>query len=249
MHPQDSRLSKKAIRERIWRFLEENDIPIFPRPVYGRIPSFKGQDKAAENLFSTSEWRNARIIKVNPDAPQQPVRLRALEEGKTLIIASPRLRSGFVLIDPKLIPKSTYRTASRISGFMSIGRKLGINDLQRIGRIDLIVEGSVAVNKYGERLGKGEGYGELEYAVLAELGLVGEETPIATTVHDSQVVEDRLPQDPWDAPIDIIATPTRIIRCNRGPRPRGILWDKLSKDKLDEIPLLRELLARKRGAP
>jgi len=240
----DVKLSKKAIREKIWSLLEEKDIPIFPRPVYGRIPSFKGQDKAAENLFSTKEWRNARIIKVNPDSPQQPVRLRALEEGKILIIASPRLKSGFVLLDPKLIPRSKYKDASRISGFMSIGRKLGIDDLLGVGRIDLIVEGSVAVNQYGERLGKGEGYGELEYAVLAELGLVGEDTPIATTVHDLQVVEYRLPQDPWDVPIDIVATPTRIIRCDRGPRPKGIFWDKLSKDKLNDIPLLRELLAK-----
>lgn len=247
MGPTESQLRKRAIRERVWRALEERDIPIFPRPVYGRIPSFRGQEEAAERLFSTEEWRRAKVIKVNPDAPQQPVRRRALEEGKKLIVASPRLRQGFILLDPGAIPPALYGEASKISGFMRLGRRIGLAELAELGRVDLIVEGSVAVNRYGERLGKGEGYGELEYAVLAELGLAGEGTPIATTVHDLQVLGERLPQDPWDVPIDVIATPTRVIRCERGPRPRGVLWDMLSEDRLSEIPVLEELKSWRRG--
>jgi 5-formyltetrahydrofolate cyclo-ligase len=39
---------------------------------------------AADRLAETAEWRNARVIKCNPDAPQRPVRLRALREGKVV---------------------------------------------------------------------------------------------------------------------------------------------------------------------
>lgn len=239
-----TREEKEAIREKIWSVLESRDIPIFPKDIRGRIPSFKGQEKAAENLFSTEEWKRAKIVKVNPDSPQQPVRLRALEEGKILIVPSPRLRMGFILLNPGEIPKRLYREASRISGFMKLGKRMGIRDLEALGKIDMIVEGSVAVNEFGERLGKGEGYGEIEYAILAELGIAGEKTPIATTVHELQVVKGRIPQDPWDVPIDIIATPERIIRCRRGQRPKGIIWEKLSEEKIKEIPILKDLLNR-----
>lgn len=239
----ESREEKRELRRRIWDLLESRDIPIFPRPVHGRIPSFKGQEEAAFNLFSTTEWRRASLIKINPDAPQMPIRLRALQEGKRVIVASPRLSSGFILLDPKELPSRLYREASHISGFMRMGKRLSLRELVNIGEVDLIVEGSVVVNPYGERLGKGEGYGELEYAILAELGLANESTPIATTVHELQLIEDRLPQDPWDVPIDIIATPRRLIRCKRGIRPKGVIWDLIDEDKLRAMPILRELKA------
>ncbi len=118
--------------------------------------------------------------------------------------------------------------------------------MRSVDRVDFIVEGSVAVNRWGERLGKGEGYAELEYAILRELNLIGGDVPIATSVHDLQVISERLPQDPYDVPVDYIATPTRLTRTvDRPPRPPGILWDLLSKEKLEEIPLLRELAERR----
>ncbi len=238
-------MRKHEIREYIWRLLEERGVAAFPRPVHGRIPNFIGAERAAERLFSTPEWQKARIVKVNPDAPQRPVRLRALQEGKILIMATPRMREGFLLLDPRLIPPRFYRDASTIRGAFRWGRKLSLDELEKL-RIDLIVTGSVAVDKRGGRLGKGEGYAELEYAVLRELGAIDEETPVATTVHDLQIVED-IPREPYDLTVDIIATPTKLIRVEpRPPKPPGILWDKLPEEKLREIPLLRELKIRLR---
>ena len=239
----DPRSEKRRIREYIWRLLEERGVAAFPRPVYGRIPNFKGAEVAAEKLFSTPEWRRARIVKVNPDAPQRPVRLRALIDGKILVMATPRMREGFLLLDPRLIPPQYYRDASTIRGAFRWGRKLTLDDLEKL-KIDLIVTGSVAVDRSGGRLGKGEGYAELEYAVLRELGAVTEDTPVATTVHDLQVVE-RIPREEHDLTVDIIATPRRLYRIEpRPPKPPGILWDRLPEEKLREIPLLRELRRR-----
>ncbi|MFN4046309.1 MAG: 5-formyltetrahydrofolate cyclo-ligase, partial [Acidilobaceae archaeon] len=215
-----------------------------PFPVYGRIPNFKGAENAAEALAKTLEWRRALIVKVNPDSPQAPVRLRALEDGKTLIMPTPRIREGFLLIDPRKIPGSLYRQASTIRGAFEYGVKLRtLSELKALDSIDLIVEGSVVVNPLGERLGKGEGYGELEYAILVELNLIEPSVIIATTVHDIQVVEERIPQEPHDVPVDYIVTPTRTIKVEgRRGRPPGILRDSLEPRKLGEIPLLRELL-------
>lgn len=233
--------SKKQWRERIWALLEEKGIATFPRPVYGRIPNFRGAERAAYRLNGLEEWRKAKVVKINPDAPQKPARRKALEEGKKLLMPTPRLRDGFLLLDPDKIPRSEYGRASTIKGAFSYGVKLGLDGLREIGRVDFILEGSVVVNRWGERIGKGEGYGELEFAILRELGLVDDNTPISTTVHDLQVTVERLPQDPWDVPIDYILTPTRTIRAERGPRPKGVLWGLLPEEKVVEIPILGEL--------
>ncbi|ERE80534.1 methenyltetrahydrofolate synthase domain-containing protein, partial [Cricetulus griseus] len=52
--------------------------------------------------------------------------------------------------------------------------------------VDLIVVGSVAVSEKGWRIGKGEGYADLEYAMMVSMGAVHEGTPVVTIVHDCQ---------------------------------------------------------------
>ncbi len=238
-----SRDLKARIRERIWRLMEERDIARFPRPVYGRIPNFEGAEEAARLAAGLKVFRDAEVVKANPDSPQRWLRLEALLQGKVLVMATPRLREGFLLIDPRRVPYRFLREASTIRGAFRFGERLPTpRSLARLSSIDLIVTGSVAVSpQTGARIGKGEGYAELEYAILRELGLVGEETPIITTVHEVQLVPD-IPAEPHDVAVDIVVTPRRVIRVkNRPPRPPGILWESLSSEKLEAIPLLRML--------
>ena len=43
-----------------------------------------------------------------------------------------------------------------------------------------------------------------------------------------------------DVTVDIIVTPTRIIECNpRLPKPRGIIWSLLTREKLRSVPILK----------
>ncbi len=237
---------KKSVREKIWKLLEEKGVARFPKPVYGRIPNFIGAEEAANKLFKLSMWRKAELVKVNPDSPQKPVRFRALVEGKLLLMPTPRIREGFLILNPRDIPYSRFSQASTIRGAFIYGRKLGLKDLMSIKDVDLIVIGSVAVDVYGTRIGKGGGYAELEYAILREIGKVTEDTPIVTTVHDLQVLSNELPREKHDVPVDIIITPTRIIRTIKPrPKPQGIYWDLLGEDKLESIPVLKELLRLK----
>lgn len=239
---------RARIREEVWRLLEEKGEARPPFPVRGRIPNFRGAQEAARRLASTEEWARARTVKVNPDSPQRPVRYLALTQGKTVIMPTPRIRQGFILLDPRTIPRRLLRRASTIRGAFSLGRLLpGLEDIEKhMPRIDLIVEGSVAVDRECNRLGKGEGYGDLEYALLLLAGKVGEETPVATTISDLQIV-DRIPPKPHDLPLDIVATPTRLIRCPRRPRPRGLVVESLTPEKVREIPLLREAIRKYLG--
>ncbi len=236
-------MDKTRIREYVWKILEEKGVAQYPLPLRGRIPNFKGADIAAQRLAGLEEWRRAEVVKINPDAPQKPVRVRALLERKIVIVPTPRIRSGFVILDPSIIPRRSISFASTIRGFMSLGKRVEkIEELKSIVKhIDLIVEGSVAVDLRGNRLGKGEGYGEIEYAMLREMNIVDENTPIATTVHDLQIVK-KIPTDPWDVPVDIIVTPTRVYRVRlEKKRPIGILWDLMPREKIEEIPMLKQL--------
>lgn len=228
---------KQAVREKIWRLMTESGVGRFPPP-YGRIPNFVGAEDAAKRLSDTNVWRNIETIKVNPDSPQRPVRVRALRHGIKLIMPTPRLKEGFLLLDPKLIPKDSYEFASTIRGAFFFGKRVKVEELPTI---DLVVVGSVAVNLFGERVGKGGGYSEIEWALVREEGKVGEDTPIVTTVHDIQFLEERFETTIHDLPVDWIITPTRTIKTNSlTEKPKRIYWEKLSRNKIEEIPILRE---------
>jgi 5-formyltetrahydrofolate cyclo-ligase len=237
--------SKTDLRERVWASLVAHRAARFPG-ARGRIPNFAGAEAAARRLAELPEWRAARVVKVNPDAPQLPVRVLALREGKRLFMAVPRLRQErcFFELDPaKLIGRE--RAAASIRGAAAAGRPTHPRDMPTV---DLIVAGSVAVGRDGARIGKGGGFSDLEFALLAELGLVGRWTTVATTVHPLQVLRARLPMLAHDVPLDVIVTPEAILRCRpHHPRPPGIVWAALSAEKIAEVPLLAGL-ARSRGA-
>ncbi|MEM1937158.1 MAG: 5-formyltetrahydrofolate cyclo-ligase [Candidatus Caldarchaeum sp.] len=232
-----SSLLKQEIRERVWRRLEEEGLAAFPRPVNGRIPNFLGAKEAAARLTASDEYRRALCVKVNPDAPQAPVRRRVLEDGKVLVFPTPRISQGFLVLDPRRIPRKSLAKAATISGAFRHGLKTNPRDLPHI---DFVVAGSVAVSPEGWRVGKGEGYSEIEYALLRMLGKVSERTPVVTTVHDAQVV-DHIPSEPYDLPVDFIHTNTKTIVCPKNKKPERIFWNMLPDEKVRAIPLLSEL--------
>lgn len=233
---------KQKIREKIWRIMEERNIATFPRPVFGRIPNFVGAEKAAEKLRKTEEWRRSHVIFANPDSPQRPVRYLALFDGKKLYMASPRIKKGFILLDPEKIKRQNYRYATTIKGAFKYGKIISIDDMDYI---EMKVTGCVAVDKKGGRLGKGHGYSDLEWGILSELGIVDRNTVTATTVHDIQIV-DEIPMQDHDFPLDIIATPTQTIYTNTPyKKPLGIYWERI-RERINEIPLLEYICKRKK---
>ncbi len=232
---------KKKIRESVWDKMERYGVARFPKPIRGRIPNFIGAEKAAEKLRTIKEWRRSEVIFVNPDSPQLPVRALALMDGKKVVMATPRLRRGFVLLDPINLQNKNYWRVVTIRNAIKFGEFIHPSKL----KIDIKITGSVAVDKKGGRLGKGHGYSDLEFAILREYGAVDENTPIITTVHDIQIVSN-IPMNENDLPVDIIVTPNQIIRTStKYNKPRGIIPELLNSEEVKEIPLLKELLAKK----
>ena len=227
---------KQSARQAIWDRLSADRLARFPFPPHGRIPNYKGAEAAARRLFELAPWRDARRIKVNPDAPQRYVRLEALRRGITVFVPTPRLRAGFKMLDPATIPEDKITEAASLSR----GDKWAVEvPLEALPPMDAIVTGSVAVTRDGRRCGKGEGYSDLEYAILRELG--HPPVPVATTVHDVQLV-DALPWDETDLPLSVIVTPEQTIAVDAPlPAPDGIDWARLTPEDLEEMPVLEEL--------
>ncbi len=231
--------AKAEIRRAVWDRMERGGVAAFPLPPHGRIPNFRGAEAACRRALAIPEVARAATVKVNPDSPQRPCREALLVMGKALVVPTPRLRGGLLLLDPSSIPRDRAAEAATIGGAARWGRSL---DPRELPRIDVVVVGSVAVSpRTGARLGKSHGYAELEWGVLAELGKVGEWTPVVTTVHDIQLI-DEIPMEPFDLPVDYVATPTRLIAVEaRPPKPRGILWEYVDDVLLGEVPILRAL--------
>ena len=244
--------AKAELREEVWAALSAAGAARFPG-ARGRIPNFTGAEAAARRLAETDAWTGAGTLKSNPDAPQWPVRQRALEDGKTVYMAVPRLAEGrpFFLLDPAHLADPP-RVASSIKGASRSARTVEVADLEPV---DLVVTGCVAVAEDGSRLGKGGGFSDLEFAIATEAGLIGRDTVVVTTVHESQVVErGRIPVTDHDIWLDLIVTPERVIVPKRArgrarARPAAIVWDDLTDEKVDAIPLLRRLQREKELSP
>lgn len=233
----DTDQAKQAIRERVWALLERERA--VPPGVHGRIPAFYGAEAAADRLAELPVWNNVRVIKAVPDKAQLPVRARALIEGKLVYMAVPKLAEAqpFYLLDPATMTVPPAEAASsKVAA--SVARKIDVKEMQPV---DLIVCGSVAVNRHGVRLGKGAGYSDIEVALLQEAGLIRPETTIVTTVHALQVVDDELPDAKHDFNVDLIVTPDEVIECEPPRRPSGLHWDSLSREKIEAIPVLTAL--------
>ncbi|HEU5157677.1 MAG TPA: 5-formyltetrahydrofolate cyclo-ligase [Streptosporangiaceae bacterium] len=226
--------AKDAVRDRVWRLLERAGA--VPEDSYGKIPGFDGAEATAERLAELDVWERARTIKANPDWAQLPIRTRALKDGKLLYMAVPKMASlrPFFLLDPASLDLPLEQAAEK-KGAAQVARRIGVEDMRPI---DVVICGSVAVNRSGARIGKGAGYSDLEVALLIEAGLVTDETVIVAPVHQLQVVDEEIPETGHDFSVDLIVTPDEVIECRDRRRPVGLVWKDLTPEKIEAIPVL-----------
>jgi 5-formyltetrahydrofolate cyclo-ligase len=233
---------KDDLRDEVWSLLKQQGVAI--RDPFGHIPNFIGAQKAAERLAALPIWQRAKAIKCNPDSPQIPVRSRALQDGKRLYMAVPRLTNTRCFVEltaedlqQRKIPLEEAAIARKA---LTYGRLVSFEQMQAS---DLVMVGCVAVTRNGGRTGKGAGFADLELAMLKEFGLVQYDTPIVTTVHPLQIVEEeRLPMQPHDWALNWIVTPEEVIETNTTySRPAGLDWDTIRPEQFKKIPILRKL--------
>lgn len=233
---------KDSLRTEIWSRLVDRKVAV--GEAFSRIPNFVGAEQAAERLAELPIWKNAQVVKCNPDPPQIPVRLRALQERKLLYAPVPELVKGFPFME--LNPQDLesrgipFEAAAPSEGFLEYGRPVNFDQMVPF---DLVVVGCVAVTRQGGRTGKGGGFADLEMGIFREMGLVNPETPIVTTVHPLQIVDnDRVVMVAHDTALDWIITPEEVIETRTPlPQPRGVDWGAVQPDQYKNIPFLKEL--------
>ncbi|MBV97891.1 Methenyltetrahydrofolate synthase domain-containing protein, partial [Eschrichtius robustus] len=142
-------VSKQDIREQIWDYMESRNLADFPRPVHHRIPNFKGSYLACQNIKDLEVFARTQEVKVDPDKPLEGVRLLALQSKKTLLVPTPRLRTGLFnkITPPPGATKDILRKCATSQGVRNYSTPVGLDS--RV-LVDLVVVGSVAVSEKGK---------------------------------------------------------------------------------------------------
>ena len=183
--------------------MEKNTLVTFPKPCYGRIPNFVGAKTAGNRIQELKEFEKAKCVFSAPDSSLIEVRKQTLLAGKILLVALPQIIGYREINGRELADRATT-----IGGIKQYGKKAKTP-------ADLFVQGSVAVDLKGNRLGKGKGYGDREYSELKEKGLLKPNAKVVTVVHDCQLVKDFSElMDNHDVKVNYIITPSRIISIN-----------------------------------
>ncbi len=196
--------SKQEVREYVWKTLSKAGVALFPN--FGKIPNFKGALQSAKVLTNLEEWKQAKTIFCSPDKAQEWVRYFAIKEGKNVIMATPRLSKGFVLLEAWKVKPEEVRFLRKA---ITKGKTLGWQAFKP----ELLILGSVAVDLKGNRIGKGGGYGDREIKFFRErFGKI----IIATNVHELQIFDDLsyLMQE-HDEKVDIVVTNERVIKIKK----------------------------------
>lgn len=190
--------SKEEVRQYVWRKIEP--FCDFPSP-YGRIPNFRGANKACERISELEEYNAVECVFSAPDSVLLRLREIILEDGKILLAVLPRMK-GFVVLREKVKP-----TIEKLK----MGKPADFNELK--GKVGIFAQGCVAVDLQGNRIGKGSGFGDREYEILKKEGVLADDALFVVIAHDLQVFKDlsHLAEE-HDAKADVILTPTRVIR-------------------------------------
>ena len=205
-------------------------------------PDFAGSDKATDRLVAEAVYRDGDYAFITPDNCLVDLRRRMLLAGKSMVVSTYGIYRGFILLEPSMVPAGQELFAAWLDGLEHFGKPISLAEVAARGRFDFMVTGASAVSLDGVRFGKGHGFFDLEWGMFTAVGIVDEATPVAAVVHDVQVVEDKLDPSPTDILVDLIATPSRLIRVERrASRPRGIKWYLLAAEQIAKTPPLLEL--------
>uniref|UniRef100_A0A1B0B7G4 C2H2-type domain-containing protein n=1 Tax=Glossina palpalis gambiensis TaxID=67801 RepID=A0A1B0B7G4_9MUSC len=235
--------TKRSLRVQTWRKLQENKYGVGFNRIFNRIPDFVNSDKAALMLAETDEFKNATNIKIMIDRALHVAKFQALLANKNLYLPGTR-DSKALYLKVDVPPNATDEQKKEILNVQDVQNHRTEISLDTKIKLDMVVIGSVVVSRDGYRIGRGNGFNDLDIGLLTETGALTPETIIVTLVHDAQVV-DNLPTNlfqKYDTPVDLIVTPTEVIHVDkRLPRPTGIFWELLSERRLKIIPVLQVL--------
>jgi 5-formyltetrahydrofolate cyclo-ligase len=207
------------------------------------VPDFSGREECDRLVIDLDAFKRAEVVFVAPDNSLLSIRETTLGHGKRMIVPTCWLRRGLICLDGATVPSQSHPLAASLDGMERFGRQLDLADLRALGRIDLVLTGAVAVTHEGVHIDPGTGMFALEWALMAQLGLVDQNTPVIASVHSCQVVDAVVTPTANDAVVDLIATPTGIHECTGPPKSTEVRFGALRHGLVDTVSYLRELVA------
>jgi 5-formyltetrahydrofolate cyclo-ligase len=208
------------------------------------VPDFAGREKCDSRVVALPAYAAARTVFIAPDNSLEALRLHALAAGKRVLVPSYGLRRGFVMLDGARIAKASRPLAATLDGMERFGSSLTLAELRSFDAVEIVLTGAVAVTRRGLHFGGGQGFFDLEWALLRHCNLVTSQTPVVAVVHDCQVLDAEIRPAPHDAVADLVVTPGATLTCSPAlPKPDGIFWDELRADRIDAVPYVRDLIA------
>ena len=173
------------------------------------IPDFEGSDACADAVASLQAYTRAETIFVARDNNLQPLRERALRDGKRLIVPSHALRTGLRVLEG--VAADSQRFASTLDGVDEFAKTIAIEQVGDFGTVSLAATGAVAVTREGIMLGARHDYFRIEVAILSATSALAPDAQTVGVVHDCQVIELDASAKPADgALLDIVVTPTTV---------------------------------------
>jgi 5-formyltetrahydrofolate cyclo-ligase len=203
------------------------------------IPDFNGSDACTAAIATLPAYEAAKTIFVSRDNNLQPLRQRALTDGKRVVVPSHALRTGLRVLES--VPPGGERFASTLDGLDEFAAMVPINELVSLAPIGLAVTGAVAATREGAMLGAKHDYFQVEAALLTSAGALADDALLIGVVHDCQMIELAAGADTHPSVLDLVVTPTATYRSRHATRPT---LKNLDRATIEAIPGLRELVAR-----
>ncbi|CBX99393.1 hypothetical protein IAQ61_000503 [Plenodomus lingam] len=250
--PEDAR--RKPLWARVYKDLLHHAVPDsrFSYDFLSFTPDFRHSDIAMDHVAELPCYTSASTILITPDNSLEGLRYRALRDGKKVLVATYRLRRGFVLLDPARIEEGSRRLASCLDGMekSGLGRAVTMAQLRDEGvHVDMCVTGALVVNEQGVTIWEGQALFEVQWALLQDIEVLSDSTPVAAVVHACQVVDEAalgverfMPDKNGEVQCDFVVTPDRVLHVDNALKPSGgINFKNVDPDGLNNIPPLQEL--------
>ncbi|KAI4703480.1 hypothetical protein J4E89_010056 [Alternaria sp. Ai002NY15] len=252
----DDDANRKLIWASVYRTLLQHAHPDarFNHDYMSFTPDFRNSSSAISRLTTLPCYRSAATILITPDNSLEQLRCRALKDGKKVLVATYRLRRGFVLLHPGRIREDKYEIAACLDGMEKpgIGRSVSLAQMRDEGlKVDLCVTGGLVFNAQGVTIWEGHNLFEIQYAMLSDLSVLHPSTPVVAVAHDCQVVDeialgvDKVTVSPTrkgEVQCDFVVTPDKLYEIEGAVKPSGgVDFDAIDPEGVENIPPLQEL--------
>lgn len=245
---------RKLIWARVYQDLIRNALPDsrFNYDFLSFTPDFRGSVGAVNRVLQLPCYVNAHTVLITPDNSLERLRCQALKDGKKVLVATYRLRRGFVLLDPARIDDGLFEIAACLDGMEKpgLGRRMSLTQLRDEGlNIDMCATGGLVFNERGVVVYEGHALFEVQWALLQDIRVLGVSARVVAVAHACQVVdetclglEETKPSKSGEVQCDFVVTPDGVLEVEAPCKPTaGINFETIDQEALDNIPPLQEL--------